>query len=178
MKKSNNTVEKIERSPVDVFFDKYSESHQNHTNEVIHWICVPLIFFSIMGLIWSIPFPNLEFLGVYRMYLNWFSFAMAAVILYYYYLSHILAFLMIFVIAGFASIIISIERWQNAGGPSLWQVSLVIFVVAWIGQFIGHKIEGKKPSFFDDLRFLLIGPIWLLHFICLKIGLRYQNEAA
>lgn len=169
-------MKKTEKSQVDIYFDKYAESHQNHTNEIIHWICVPLIFFSIMGLIWAIPFPNLEFLGTYRTFVNWFTFVMVAVVLYYYYLSHILAFLMIFVIGLFGGMVVKLEHWQDAGGPALWQISLVIFIVAWIGQFIGHKIEGKKPSFFDDLRFLLIGPIWLLHFICIKVGLRYQNE--
>lgn len=166
-------MEKIERRPVDIYFDTYAESHQNPTNKLIHWICVPLIFLSIMGLIWAIPFPKLEFLGSYVTFVNWFSFVMAAVILYYYYLSRMLAFLMILVISFFAWIVVMLEQWQNVGGPALWQVSLAIFVVAWIGQFIGHKIEGKKPSFLDDLRFLLIGPIWLLHFICQKIGLRY-----
>lgn len=165
--------ETVEKRAVDQYFDKYAESHQNHTNELIHWICVPLIFFSMMGLIWSIPFPQFEFLGTYKTYINWFSFAMAGIILYYYYLSKTLAFLMILVISLMAYFIVLLERVQADGGPGLWQVSLAIFVIAWIGQFIGHKIEGKKPSFFDDLRFLLIGPIWLLHFICKKVGLPY-----
>ena len=39
-----------------------------------------------------------------------------------------------------------------------------IFVVAWIGQFYGHKVEGKKPSFFKDLQFLLIGPVWCMDY--------------
>ncbi|RYF81827.1 MAG: DUF962 domain-containing protein [Chitinophagaceae bacterium] len=158
---------------VDVYFDKYAESHQNQTNELIHWICVPLIFFSIIGLIWAIPFPHLDMLGSRATYVNWFSFVMAAVILYYYYLSKTLAFLMIIVIGIMAYPIVLLEQWAAAGGPALWQSSLAIFIVAWIGQFIGHKIEGKKPSFFDDLRFLLIGPIWLLHFVCNKVGLKY-----
>jgi uncharacterized membrane protein YGL010W len=55
----------------------------------------------------------------------------------------------------------------------LWAVSLIIFTGAWIGQFVGHKIEGKKPSFFKDLQFLLIGPAWLLSFIYRKIGITY-----
>jgi uncharacterized membrane protein YGL010W len=69
--------------------------------------------------------------------------------------------------------IVQLEKVEAAGGPALWLVCAVIFVIAWIGQFIGHKIEGKKPSFLEDVKFLLIGPIWLLHFICKKIGLRY-----
>ena len=165
---------KEKKSQVDIYFDKYAESHQNPVNKAIHWVCVPLIFFSIMGLIWAIPFPQLDFLGKYNTFVNWFSFVMAAVVLYYYYLSRMLAFMMIFVIGFFGWIIVSLEHWQAAGGPALWLVCLIVFVLAWIGQFIGHKIEGKKPSFFDDVRYLLIGPIWLLHFICKKFGLQYQ----
>ena len=55
----------------------------------------------------------------------------------------------------------------------LWQTAIVIFVVAWIGQFVGHKIEGKKPSFFKDLQFLLVGPMWLMHFIYKRVGISY-----
>ena len=54
-----------------------------------------------------------------------------------------------------------------------WIIYLSIFVITWIFQFIGHKIEGKKPSFLKDLQFLLVRPIWLLHFILKKIGIPY-----
>jgi len=55
----------------------------------------------------------------------------------------------------------------------LWQSSMVLFVLAWIGQFIGHKIEGKKPSFLEDLQFLMIGPAWLIGYIYKKLKIRY-----
>ncbi|WP_316838008.1 DUF962 domain-containing protein [Pedobacter nutrimenti] len=162
-----------EKSQVDVLFDKYAESHQNHSNEIIHWVCVPLIVFSLLGLIWSIPFPHLAFLGKYNGYLNWASFLIAFSIYYYYKLSPVMSYLMLILIFIMSMGIVKIEQAQANGGPALWLVCAVIFVLAWIGQFIGHKIEGKKPSFLDDVKFLLIGPIWLLHFICKKIGLRY-----
>jgi uncharacterized membrane protein YGL010W len=50
----------------------------------------------------------------------------------------------------------------------LFYSSLAIFVIAWIGQFYGHKLEGKKPSFFKDLQFLLIGPAWVFEKISKK----------
>ena len=56
---------------------------------------------------------------------------------------------------------------------SLWIIALVIFVAAWVGQFYGHKVEGKKPSFLKDLQFLLIGPAWLMHFLYKKWGVKY-----
>ncbi len=166
-------MEKTEKRPVDIYFDKYAESHQNHTNETIHWICVPLIVFSLLGLIWQIPFPHLDFLGSYNGYFNWASFVIAFAMYYYFTLSPVLFFMMIWVIGLMSYGIVKIEQWQNTGGPVASLVFAIIFVLAWIGQFIGHKIEGKKPSFLDDVKFLLIGPIWLLHFICKKIGLKY-----
>ena len=163
-----------ESRPVDVYFDKYSESHQNHTNEIIHWICVPAIVFSLFGLIWAIPFPYLELLGKYNGYVNWASFLIAFAIYYYYKLSPVLSYFMLLLMMFFSAGIVSLEKMHNtAGWPLMWQVCLGIFVIAWIGQFIGHKIEGKKPSFLDDVKFLLIGPIWLLHFILKKAKIKY-----
>lgn len=163
----------VEQSKVDVLFDKYAESHQNHTNEMIHWICVPLIVFSLLGLVWAIPFPYLAFLGKYNGFVNWASFLIAFSVYYYYKLSPIMSYLMLLLICLMSFFIVMLEKWELAGGPAVWLVCAVIFVGAWIGQFIGHKIEGKKPSFLEDVKFLLIGPIWLLHFICKKIGLKY-----
>lgn len=163
----------ITKRPVDIYFDKYAESHQNHTNELIHWICVPLIVFSLLGLVWQIPFPHLNFLGQYNGYFNWASFLIAFAMYYYFTLSPVLFFLMIWVIGLMSYGIVKLEQWQQMGGPAAWLVFAIIFVVAWLGQFIGHKIEGKKPSFLDDIKFLLIGPIWLLHFVCKKTGLKY-----
>lgn len=172
MKKHMKT-KTAEKSKVDVLFDKYAESHQNHTNEMIHWICVPLIVFSLLGLVWAIPFPHLAFLGKYNGFVNWASFLIAFSVYYYYKLSPIMSYLMLLLICLMSFFIVMLEKWELAGGPAVWLVCAVIFVGAWIGQFIGHKIEGKKPSFLEDVKFLLIGPIWLLHFICKKIGLKY-----
>ncbi len=166
-------MNKPEKRPVDVLFDKYAESHQNHTNEVIHWICVPLIVFSLLGLVWQIPFPQFEFLGQFRTFLNWASFLLAFSIYYYYTLSPILSWLMIAVVGVMSYVIVQIEFQFGLGSSTSYLIYVSIFVLAWIGQFIGHKIEGMKPSFLDDVKFLLIGPIWLLHFICKKVGLRY-----
>lgn len=160
--------------PVDAYFDKYAESHQNPTNELIHWICVPLIVFSLFGLVWAIPFPHLGFLGEKGDYVNWASFLIAFSIYYYFRLSPVLSYAMLLITMIFSGGIVGLEKLHNLNGwPPMWQVCLLIFVLAWIGQFIGHKIEGKKPSFLDDVKFLLIGPIWLLHFLFKKVGIRY-----
>ena len=67
----------------------------------------------------------------------------------------------------------ALKAWAAAGGPAVWQSSLGLFVVAWIGQFIGHAVEGKKPSFFQDLQYLLIGPVWLVAQGFRRVGWRY-----
>jgi uncharacterized membrane protein YGL010W len=166
-------MEKIEKSQVDILFDKYAESHQNHTNELIHWVCVPLIVFSLLGLVWQIPFPHLEFLGQYNGFLNWASFLIAFSMYYYFTLSPTLFFLMIWIIGLMSYGVVKIEQTFGLGSLITYSIFAVIFMLSWIGQLIGHKIEGKKPSFLDDIKFLLIGPIWLLHFVCKKIGLKY-----
>ncbi|UKT62390.1 DUF962 domain-containing protein [Pedobacter mucosus] len=170
---SKQTVKIESKRPVDIYFDKYQESHNNQTNEVIHWICVPLIIFSLLGLVWLIPFPHLNFLGKYNGFVNWASFLIAFSIYYYYRLSPVLSYMMLLLVIIMSWGIVSIEAWSKVGGPAPWLVFLSIFIFSWIGQFIGHKIEGKKPSFLDDVKFLLIGPIWLMHFICLKVGIKY-----
>lgn len=166
-------MQKDEKRPIDILFDSYSANHQNPTNKLIHWICVPLIVFSLIGLLTAIPFPHIGFLGKYNMYINWFSFVLAITIYYYSTLSPILSYLMLFFFGICYFFVIQLEYLEKNGGPALWQVSLAIFVLAWAGQFVGHKIEGKKPSFLEDLKFLLIGPIWLLHFLLKNVNVKY-----
>jgi len=166
-------IEALPQRDIDVLLDQYGESHQHPVNKMIHWICVPLILFSLLGLLWAIPFPHLNFLGRHNGYLNWASFLIAFSGYYYYRLSPVLSYMMILIIFTMSLLVVQLEKWEIAGGPALWMVSAVIFAVAWAGQFIGHRIEGKKPSFLQDVKFLLIGPIWLLHFICVKTGIRY-----
>lgn len=148
----------------------YSESHQNSTNKSIHWICVPLIFWSIIALIYSIPNGFLIDLLGDHFYSNWAVLAMIPVLMYYASLSISLTFGMFIFIS--TCLIVSEILLRNELMP-LWAIALIIFVLAWIGQFYGHKVEGKKPSFLKDIQFLLIGPVWLMHFMYRRIGLKY-----
>jgi uncharacterized membrane protein YGL010W len=163
-----------QQSMLDAYFDKYAESHRNPTNKLIHWICVPLIVFSILGLVWALPFPRFDILGKMNGYINWATFLILFAMVYYLRLSVPLAAVMLLVLSAFAAGIVALEKGHDQGGwLPMWQVCGIIFALAWAGQFIGHKIEGKKPSFLDDVRFLLIGPIWLLHFLFKKAAIRY-----
>ena len=158
--------------PVQQWIDEYGESHQNSINKAIHWVCVPLIMLSLLALISKVPFifNQIEIFSIYSfsLYLNWTTIFLFSCIIFYIRLSYTLSLGMI-LIAGCMLFLIDIIKIYDS---SVWRLSLSIFVVAWIGQFVGHKIEGKKPSFLENLQFLLIGPAWLLSFIYSKLGIR------
>ena len=156
---------------IDALLYEYGLSHQNETNKTIHWICVPAIFFSIVGLIFSIPSTVLQELFPFmHNFANWATFTLLLVLVYYVSLSPPLAFGMLF----FSALCLALANLIHLTSPiPLWLISIIIFAVAWVFQFYGHKIEGKKPSFLKDLQFLLIGPAWLMHFIYKKLGLAY-----
>src|SRR6056297_3299422 len=136
---------------VDAWLSEYGESHRHATNKLIHWICVPAIVWSVVALIWSIPSP--------ADWLNWAIVTAVAAQLYYIKLSPKLSVGIGLFLLACLGLCLLVE--QQLTWP-LWQVALAVFVIAWIGQFIGHRIEGKKPSFFKDLVFLMIGPAWLM----------------
>lgn len=137
---------------LDQWFSEYAVSHQNKINKKIHYVCVPLIVYSLMGVLDALSHPD---------YLNApFSLAvifMLAVIPFYVMLSKSLG---TFTAALVALGVASLSYFPDT--QTQLYFNLGVFIVAWIGQFIGHKIEGKKPSFIEDLAFLLIGPLWVM----------------
>ena len=149
------------------WLDAYGASHQNPTNKIIHWICVPLIFLTIVGLLWSIPLPS--FFPVFS-WLNFATMMLIPVIFFYARLSTQLAIGMIIWCLFCFLICFSYESIFTI---PIWIPSLIIFFLAWVGQFLGHKIEGVKPSFFEDLQFLMIGPAWLMSFLYDKFRIKY-----
>lgn len=157
-------------SKIQPLLDEYAESHQNITNKKIHWVCVPIIFWSIIALLYSIPIGFLvEKIGN-QIFTNLATVALLFTVLYYARLSVNLSLGM--VIFSILCLMLS-EFLTRFVGIYLPVLAIVVFVLAWIGQFYGHKLEGKKPSFFKDLQFLLIGPAWLMHFIYKKLGIKY-----
>ena len=139
---------------IDQWFTEYGESHRNATNKAIHWICVPLITYTLLGLLWALsPYALLVFSIV--------------ALVFYLTLSMLMSLVMLLAVIFMAWSFTLFSR------EALVISCVVIFVLAWIGQFIGHKIEGKKPSFFKDIQFLLVGPIWLLGFLFKRYGWTY-----
>lgn len=153
---------------IDQLFNEYGESHQNGTNKLIHWICVPLIFWTILGFISLIPAPHfcLAYFGCISVVS---IIAVIFVTIFYFRLSWVIAIIMLVVMLLMEHLAYAV----NIHVSSPWLVYLIVFVSTWILQFVGHKIEGKKPSFLKDLQFLLVGPAWLLSFILRKLNIKY-----
>lgn len=145
------------------WMNEYAISHQHPTNKLIHKICVPLIMLSVIGILWSIPSPDF-FQRIQG--LNWATLFVSGALCFYFLLNRLMFVGMLFQTV----IMLIITSWMASKGILL-QVSLIIFVFSWIFQFWGHKIEGKKPSFADDLAFLLIGPLWVQKALFMKLGL-------
>jgi len=151
------------------WLDEYAQSHQHPTNKALHWICVPVIVWCVIGFLWCIPTPSAlrSFSGA-SWPANWATLAVVSALIYYAFLSVPLALgvapVLLAMIASVAALAASIR-------VPLWAVCAVLFVLAWIGQFVGHAIEGKRPSFFKDVQFLLIGPLWLMAGLYRRFGL-------
>ncbi len=140
---------------VDQLLAHYGESHRHATNELIHFIAIPLIMLSLVGLLYALH--------------PWAAYAfMAASMVYYLRLS--VPFLA--AMAAQTLVMLAVIQYLDSLGV-LVKASVAIFVVAWIFQFIGHKLEGKKPSFFEDLQYLWVGPLFVLSKLFLKLGIRW-----
>ncbi|MCC6384372.1 MAG: DUF962 domain-containing protein [Bacteroidia bacterium] len=153
------------------WFIEYGQSHENGKNKAIHFICVPFIYFSTLGLLSEIPSLSMSLLlpATLSGYAHFGTLLLPFVLLFYVRLSVPLTFGM----ALFTLICLFLIDLMTREGIQVGLVSLVIFILAWAGQFYGHKLEGKKPSFFKDLQFLLIGPAWVLSFCYNKLGINY-----
>jgi uncharacterized membrane protein YGL010W len=138
---------------VDRLFERYGEFHRNPTNKAIHWVCVPLIVWSVLGLVWSAsPLAAFAAIAAALVFYGWLSLRLAAGML----------------------IVLALMLWPLILlGSQAFVVCLAVFVAAWIGQFIGHVFEGRRPAFLEDVRSFLIAPAWLLGFIYRRLGLAY-----
>ncbi|HEY4294444.1 DUF962 domain-containing protein [Luteibacter sp.] len=149
------------------WFGNYSRDHQNPTNQLIHWICVPAITWTVIAFVWLIPVP--QWLGKQGL---WAVLAMFLAFCFYYYrLSRAIGLAMAGAFVALA--LVTDLIYGNIGSTGLLRLAIGVFVVAWIGQFIGHKIEGRRPSFFTDIQYLLIGPAWLMSKALGRFGASY-----
>ena len=166
MNMSTDNADADDQRPIDRWFTHYSHDHLNDTNQWIHVFAVPAILWSAVAMMWCIPVPGTLFQpGL------WAALAMFFAWMFYNRASRKLGYgmLAIFVAMAWAM------RWLYAflGPQHLLFFGMGIFIVAWVGQFIGHRIEGRKPSFLTDLTYLLIGPAWVLAKLYRKLGWSY-----
>lgn len=154
--------------PIDAWFAHYSGDHQNATNQRIHVVAVPLILWSVIGLLWCLPVPGTWFRAGL-----WAALAMFGAWMFYYRASRAIGFGMLAMFVAMAWLTRGLH--DRLGTPGLFKLALGVFVLAWIAQFVGHSklYEGKKPSFFTDLKYLLIGPAWVLAKLYRKLGWRW-----
>ncbi|MFZ9813200.1 MAG: DUF962 domain-containing protein [Burkholderiaceae bacterium] len=134
----------------------YALSHQHPTNEAIHCVAVPAIMLSLLGLLYEIH-PIV------------FGAFMLASMIYYALISVRVLFLMSVWSMGLTALILVM-------GDARLILCLTVFVVAWIGQFVGHKIEGRKPSFFEDIQYLWVGPLFVADVLLTPRGWRWRKE--
>lgn len=138
---------------VDQLLAHYAESHRNPRNELIHFIAIPLIMLSLIGLLFALH--------------PWVAYAFVAASMVYYARLSAVFLLAMAVLSAIGLVLV------HAMGRQVLPLSAAIFVGAWIAQFVGHKIEGRKPSFFEDLQYLWVGPLFVLSQLFLKLGLRW-----
>lgn len=131
---------------ITTYLSEYAESHQNHTNQWIHVVCVPLITWSILGVLHTIKMTD----DIHASH----AFVLFALVYY--------SFFKRALIVASMALVSALMLYSFQFIPNLLITAIVVFVLAWIGQFYGHHVEGKRPSFLKDLTFLLIGPIWIL----------------
>ncbi|WP_313484321.1 Mpo1 family 2-hydroxy fatty acid dioxygenase [Acinetobacter variabilis] len=137
------------------WLDEYSESHQNKTNKLIHWVCVPTIYFSIIGI------------------MAHFSALLTALLLVLAFVFYARLDIVLAVAMAALTLMMAWFIWVLPVGVGFF---MALFVFAWIGQFYGHKVEGKKPSFFKDLQFLLIGPLWCMDAYLGKVPPKWKSR--
>lgn len=142
----------------EAWFAQYGESHQNPTNKAIHWLCIPVIFVSTLGLLLAVKIPGIP--------VTLAHIAIALGMVFYFRLGRAFGLWM----GAFTLVtMLGLQTAKHMGLPYV-EGCITAFVVAWVLQFVGHKIEGKKPSFFEDLQFLLVGPAWLLNHILERVS--------
>ncbi|PWK77630.1 uncharacterized protein DUF962 [Mucilaginibacter oryzae] len=162
----------IDERPVDRYFRDYAAGHQDPVNKLIHYFCIPLLGFSLFGLIWAIPFPHLGFLGIYNGYFNWASFVIAIAIYFYLKLSPVISYFILFILLGFSYAIMELVNWQQTGGPAMWELCLLVFIPSLSALLIGNTREVNYPQNGLNAKSLIIAPAYLLNQLLNKLRIK------
>ena len=150
---------------IDRWFAHYSDDHRNAANQRIHVFAVPLILWSVIAILWTIPVVATWFRpGLFAALAMFFAW------MFYYRASRRIGLGMLVVFVAMAWLTRGL--FYALGREQLLYLAIGVFVVAWVAQFVGHSklFEGRRPSFLTDLRYLLVGPAWLLSKVYRKLG--------
>lgn len=168
----STTKHKADERLVDKYFRELTEVYIKPLDRGLLMISALVILLGFTGLLWAFPFPHLGFLGKYNGFINWASFLMAVAGYFYYRLSPVLCYLVIFILFGFAYIITLLQGWQNAGGPSLMVISDVEIVLGAIG-FYTISMRNRRTTQWEALNLLFISVAFYLGKLLKKIGAQY-----
>jgi len=161
----------LNTNPIGSIISRFSESHTTSVNKLIHYITIPLVSFSVLAIVWAIPFPHLDFLGKFNGFVNWASFLIAGTVYYYYRMSPFLTYGILLLVFAFSAIIVSLEKLHLQGGPELHIIPMAILLPALLAQVAGHRSERQTPDAASSFRSLLDGPLWLMNMLFSKVGI-------
>lgn len=173
--KKRKKVQAVPRRPVDVYFDTFNQQYQHPVNRVIQWIALPVFAFGILGLVWMIPFPEISFLKKhgYDTFVNWGSFFIAGLVYHYLRLAPTLSYAMLLTIGVYSFFIVQLEYVEQAGGPAVWSVCACLLMASLLALYVGKNMEKESVPFRSFLKLLLLGPIWLWHFVFKRFNIPY-----
>lgn len=177
-KNKHGTGTKSDNQPVrviDRYFAEFDSWSQHSGNRSLQYLFIPIFSFAVLGLIWMIPFPEIQFLKKhgYDIFLNWASIFIAIVIYYYLKLVPTLSYAVLVSIGVMSYFIVQLEYWEQRGGPAVWIVCLALLILSFAVLWIGHQKEEKPAPFTSFLKLLAHGPIWLWHFAFKSLKLPY-----
>lgn len=168
-------VQETPKRLVDAYFEMFGRQYQNPVNRIIQWIAIPVFAFGVIGLVWMIPFPEIAFLKRmgYDTFLNWGSFFIAGLVYYYLRLAPTLSYAMLLTIGVFSFFIVQLEYVEQAGGPAVWMVCGCLMFASLLALYLGKNMEKVAVPFGSFLKLLLVGPIWLWHFVFRKLKMPF-----
>lgn len=161
----------IDSTPIGNIISRFSASHTTSTNKLIHYITIPIVSFSVLAIVWAIPFPHLDFLGKFNGFVNWASFLIAGTVYYYYRMSPFLTYGVLLLVFAFSALIVSLEKLHLRGGPELHIIPMALLLPALLAQVAGHRGERTTPDASSSFRSLLDGPLWLMNSLFHFVGL-------
>lgn len=174
-KKQSSKAKPEPLRPVDRYFTAFERDFRHPVNRAIQYVFIPVFSFAILGLVWMVPFPEIGFLKKhgYDTFLNWGSFFIAGMIYYYLRLAPTLSYAMLLTVGIFSFFIVQLEYIERDGGPAVWMVCGVLLAISFLALWSGRGLEKTKIPNTRFFNLLLVGPIWLWHFVFRKLKLPY-----